>query len=360
MIKSVYIHIPFCRRKCHYCSFISFSRLNLKDDYINALIKEIKERYKGELITTLYIGGGTPSLLSIDDIENIIDLFSFEKDAEITCEANPEKLSFQWLKELKQIGINRLSLGVQTFNDNLLKKIGRLHTSEDVFFSYKNARKAGFNNINMDLIYGLPEQTMNNFISDVSAVCKLEIEHISSYGLKIEKNSYFYKERPLNIPDDDIQADMYLKMCDITEKYDYKHYEISNFAKEKFYSRHNLNYWNANQYYGFGCASSGYENDIRYSHTQSLDKYIKNPLELKIQEKLTNQSKLEEMIFLGFRKTNGINIEEINNNFGINFEQKYKSILNKYSDYFVKTEKGYSLTKEGLLISNFILSEFIS
>ena len=359
MITSVYVHIPFCRRKCKYCSFVSYNAIELKEQYVDALCSEIKNRYRGEHLKTLYIGGGTPSLLNAFDVEKIISCFNFDKKTEVTIEANPEKLNYEWLKDVKSLGVNRLSLGVQSFNDELLQKIGRKHKVKDVFSAVENAQKAGFENINADLIYGLPEQEMSDFSASVAALCELELPHISSYGLKIDENSYFYNYYPKNLPDEDLQADMYLKLVEITEKYDYKHYEISNFAKKGFDSKHNLNYWNADNYYGFGCAACGYENDLRYSHNTKIEDYIENPLILTEKENLTEQILLEEKIFLGLRKAAGINISEINKSFNIDFEKKYQNVLEKYKKYFIKTSDGYALNNSGFLVSNNIRSEFI-
>jgi len=359
MITSAYVHIPFCRRKCHYCSFVSFAKEELREKYISSLLGEIKTRYNGEKLKTLYIGGGTPSLLSAGQIGQIVGCFDFKNGAEITCEANPENLSFEWLKDIRTAGVNRLSLGVQSFDDNLLTAIGRKHSVKDVFTALENARAAGFENINADLIYGLPNQEVSDFSASVITACELGFEHLSSYGLKIEENSYFYKNMPENLPDDEIQAQMYLKLIEITKKYGYRHYEISNFAKKGFESRHNLNYWNDGNYYGFGCAASGFEGNLRYTHLKTIEEYCQNPLSFSEKEEITPQMRLEETIFLGLRKAGGINVKEINQNFGIDFETKYADILKKYAAYFVKTDGGYAFSDNGFLISNIILSEFI-
>lgn len=359
MIESAYIHIPFCRRKCSYCTFSSYPKINLKNQYIAALCFEIEKRYRDDILKTMYIGGGTPSLLEISDIRKIISYFNFDNEAEITCEINPENLSYKWLQELFQIGVNRISIGVQTFDEKLLSLIGRKHSVKEAFQAVNNAQKAGFSNISIDLIYGLPSQTMKDIAASVIIACEMGIPHISTYGLKIEKGSVFYKQKLQNRPDEEMQADMYLKIIEITKKYGYKHYEISNFAKESFESKHNLNYWNANNYYGFGCAAAGYENEMRYVHQKTIEKYCQNPLILTGKEFLTPEILLEEAIFLGLRKSEGINIKQINQKFGINFEEKYKKILEKYARYFIQHDCNYAFTDEGFLISNCILSDFI-
>ena len=360
-MKSVYIHIPFCKQKCRYCSFISYPKLEFKDKYIESLKTEIKERYKGEVLETLYIGGGTPSLLSSEEIFSLIELFNTKSDTEITIELNPETITAKYLSEFKNTGINRLSFGCQTFNDDILKQIGRIHSSDDVINSIKFAQDAGFKSISLDFIYGLPNQTVKMFENDLQKTITLDISHISLYGLKIDKDCYFYKNPPENLPDEDIQADMYLKAIEILSSKGFEHYEISNFSKKGFESKHNLNYWNNGTYYGFGCAAHGYENGVRYSNKSKLEDYIANPLIHENFHNLTEREKLEEEIFLGFRRISGINVEEINRKYKIDFREKYKKVLDKYVSYnFLKeTSDGFKLTKEGILISNNILSEFL-
>ncbi len=361
MTKNVYIHIPFCKSKCKYCSFVSYPKLELKENYIKALINEIKNSYKGELLNTLYFGGGTPSLLTSDDFAKIINLFNINSTTEITTELNPETINLDYLKSLKALKINRLSFGCQTFNNKILKLIGRRHNSKDVENALNYAFDADFQNVNLDFIYGLPNQTINDFEKDLKHAISLGIQHISLYGLKIDKNCYFAKHLPSNLPDDDMQAEMYLKAIEILTKNNFLHYEISNFAKSGYSSKHNLNYWDNNTYYGFGLASHGYEGDIRYSNTTNLEEYIKNPIKHKHIHKLSKQEQLEEEIFLGFRKTDGINIEKINQKFNIDFRKKYAPIIDKYVSYkFLKeTNEGFTLTNQGILISNTILSEFL-
>lgn len=319
---------------------------------------EIEGRYLGEKIKTLYIGGGTPSLIDFVQIGKIVSKFDFENNAEITIEANPESTTRDWLQGVFDAGVNRLSFGVQSFDDNLLKLIGRKHTVKQAFDVILTAREVGFKNINIDLIYGLPSQTMSDVSASVITACEIGVEHISSYGLKIEEGSKFFAERPKALPDEDMQADMYLKLCEITAKYGYKHYEISNFAKKGFESKHNLNYWNDENYYGFGCGASGYEGSTRYTHENTIEKYLENPMNLTEKEILTKDVMLEETIFLGFRKADGVNVSAINEKFGIDFEKKYSDVLKKYEKYFKKTENGYALTDEGFLLSNCILSDF--
>ncbi len=359
MAKNAYIHIPFCKSKCNYCSFVSFDKLSLKTRYLKALIFQIQIEYNGESLNTLYFGGGTPSLLTVEEFQWLTDLFKLEDNAEITVEVNPDSIDLKYLQGLRNLGINRLSIGVQTFDDKILKLIGRGHNSAQTAFALNCAQKAGFKNISLDLIYGLPNQSLADFEKDLRLAIDSGIQHVSLYGLKIEDGCYFCENMPKGIANSDVQADMYLKAVKVLKTADFEYYEISNFSLPDFNSKHNLNYWENNAYYGFGCAASGYSSNVRYTNEVDLGKYIQNPLSKIAEQKLTRQEILEEAIFLGLRKMNGIDIEKINNDFGIDFNKKYANILDKYSQYFIKTSKGYAFTIEGILISNEILANFI-
>lgn len=361
MAQNAYIHIPFCKSKCKYCSFVSFTSLELKNEYLAALTEEIKNYYKNEKLDTLYFGGGTPSILTINEIDNIIKLFNISEFAETTIELNPENITYDYLKGLKDTGINRLSFGCQTFNYNILGIIGRRHCAKDVKNALLNAQKAGFKNISLDFIYGLPKQNIDDFSKDLYQAVELGVKHISLYGLKIDEGCYFYNNYPENLPDEDVQADMYIKAVEVMENNGFEHYEISNFAQKGFESRHNLNYWDNNTYYGFGISAHGYIDGIRYSNSNNIKEYIKNPYKRKTSHNLSLQEQLEEEIFLGFRKMEGINIEKINKKFNINFKKKYGKILDKYlsCQYLLETNTGFKLSTNGILISNFILAEFL-
>lgn len=361
MVKNAYIHIPFCKSKCKYCSFISYPQLELKKQYLDALQKEIKYFYKNEPLKTLYIGGGTPSVLEIAELSRIIEIFKFDKAAEITVELNPETLTLDYFEGLKRIGVNRLSLGCQTFDDEILKLIGRRHNSAQVKTSVELALTAGFENISLDFIYGLPSQTAGAFAADLETAVSLGVKHISLYGLKIDEGCFFYKNQPENLPDTDTQADMYLKAIEILTGEGFEHYEISNFAKQGFESQHNLNYWNNNSYYGFGIAAHGYADGVRYSNYEDFDTYFKFPHVHYLTHRVTPQEQLEEEIFLGFRELKGINIQKINEKFSIDFEKKYSKILEKYlaTNHIQKTPEGYKLSDDGILVSNVILSDFL-
>ncbi len=361
MTQSAYIHIPFCTKKCNYCSFVSFDKLNLKTIYLDALISEIKANYKNEELKTLYFGGGTPSTLSVSDFEQILNCLNFNSDTELTVEINPNDIERHYLAGLKKLGVNRLSIGVQVFDDEILSSIGRTHEAKQAIRVIEHAQHAGFENISIDLIYGLPNQTIEGYKKTLDTALSLGVQHISLYGLKIEKGCNFYNHRPDFLPDDDMQADMYLLSKETLENAGFKHYEISNFAKPGCESKHNLNYWNNSNYYGFGVAAHGYIDEHRYANEVNIDKYLLNSQEPKSQEKLTKQQMLEEEIFLGFRKAEGLNISYINKKFDIDFEKDYATIIDKYTSlgHLEKTPSGYTLTTEGILLSNTLLSEFI-
>lgn len=359
MASCVYLHIPFCLSKCKYCSFISFTDISKKTGYLYSLLKEIDYYYQNEALDTIYFGGGTPSLMEISELNKLLNKFNLTKNTEITIEVNPDSIDEKYLIGLKDIGFNRLSIGSQSFDDKLLKQIGRRHNSNQIFHTIELAQKAGFKNISVDLIYGLPNQTLEMLKKDLDIINSLPIQHVSLYGLKIDEGCYFYKNHPQNLPDDDIQADMYLTA--IEKLKDFDHYEISNFAKTGYESKHNLNYWKENEYYGFGIAAHGFIDGVRYSNYTKLDKYLENPVEREYGKFLTEQEKLEESIFLGFRIKEGINTKTINEKYHIDFDTKYKNIIEKYisTGHLIKTQEGYQLSDEGFLLSNIILSEFI-
>ena len=360
MPKSAYIHIPFCKSKCKYCTFVSFNKPEMITGYMYSLMKEISENYRNESLNTLYFGGGTPSLVPPELIGKVIKKFNITKDTEITFELNPDDTRSDYLKELNALGINRLSIGVQTFDDEILNLIGRRHNSKQITDTISMARETGFKNISVDLIYGLPNQTINKLESDLDKFLELDIEHISTYGLKIEEGSFFASNPPNNIPDNDMQADMYEMINNILETNGFYRYEISNFSKKGYESKHNLNYWNNEEYYGFGVSAHGYVDNIRYSNYTILEKYMENPSSHEYGKFLSEQEKLEEEIFLGFRKTEGINTGRIKEKYNIDFEKEYKEILSKYSDFIIKTPQGFALNLNGTMLSNEILAEFIA
>lgn len=361
MIKSAYIHIPFCDTICSYCDFCKFIKNSeWVDKYLNSLKQEINSKYKKEKLDTIYIGGGSPSCLSIKELNrlfNTLDVLNKSKDIEFTFECNIENIEEDKLKLLYENGVNRLSIGIQTFNDKYLNFLNRKHNREDIKEKINLAKRIGFKNINIDLIYGLPNQTLEELSNDIDEFLKLDITHISTYSLIIEPNTKIYIDNYKNI-DEELDYDMYKLICDKLKNNGYKHYEISNFSKENYESKHNLTYWNNNEYYGFGLGASGYIDNIRYDNTRSFNKYI-NGEYVKESHKLDVNEIIENEFILGFRKINGIN-KKI---FKVKYNKDIKSIeaVNKLleSNKLLEKEKNIYINPEKIYVSNDILIEFI-
>ncbi len=365
LLNSIYIHIPFCESKCHYCNFISYTgKESCIKEYFNALNKEISHflnYISNKEFKTVYIGGGTPSLIDGFFYAELLSGINLSENAEISIEANPGAVPHDYLQNLRDAGFNRISLGVQSFNNEILKRLNRLHTSEEAVKTVDNAKRAGFSNISIDLIYGLPGQGLSDWANTLHRALELDINHISTYGLKIEEDTKFYRNPPENLPDEDLCAEMYLRGIEILEKNGFEHYEISNFARAGFRSRHNLAYWNNEEYLGIGAAAHGYINAERYSNKTDLEDYIKNPLEKQKKKKLTPQQILEEKIFLGLRLRSGIDLEEPGKFYRVNLLEKYKKIIEKYTELNLmgfRKNKLY-LTRQGVLLSNDILADFL-
>lgn len=359
-VSSAYIHIPFCTNICSYCDFCKvFYNEKLVDNYISALDNEIKSVYKNELLNTIYIGGGTPSCLSLDNLEKLFKTLAvLKRDSilEYTIECNIESIDEEKLKLFKENGINRISIGIQTLNDMHIKFLNRFHTKEMVLERI-NLVKKYFDNISVDLIYALPCQTTHDVLEDLRFMVNLGINHISTYSLIIEKNTVLGNKNISNI-DQDLDFEMYNEICNFLEKNGYIHYEISNFSKEGYESKHNLTYWNNLEYYGFGCGASGYINNIRYENTRSITNYIKG-IKTVDEHKLNKEEIIENEFILGLRKMEGINKKDFKDKYGINIKNigsvkkllgEGKLLENKNSVYI---NPNYIYTSNDILI-NFI------
>ena len=355
---SVYIHIPFCSNICSYCDFSKFYyNENWVDNYLNALEKEIEFNYKGEVINTIYIGGGTPSCLNIKQLTKLFKIINKFKTnlIEFTFECNID-IEEEKLILLKNNNVNRISVGIQTINEKLLKKIDRHHTKEDVL-NKMNLIKKYFNNINVDLMYALPNESIGDLKNDLDFFTSLDVNHISTYSLIIEPNTKLYINNVKNI-DEELDYDMYKLIKNTLEKKGYINYEISNYSKVNFESKHNLVYWNNLNYYGFGIGASGYIDDIRYDNTKSYKEYIKGNYRLN-SHKLDLKEKIENEFILGFRKINGINVNV--------FKEKYNTdifsievVKKLLKDNKLILENNYlKINKEYIYTSNSILVEFI-
>lgn len=352
---SIYIHIPFCTQICSYCDFCKLYK-NEKwiDKYLKALENEIKQNYQGEIIKTLYIGGGTPSALSLNELKKlfkIIQIFKLDKNAEITFETNTEDLTLEKINFLKT-KINRLSIGLQTFNKNYLKTLNRKINIENLKYAFQN-----FDNINIDLMYGFQNQTEKDVEKDLEKIIKLNPKHISAYCLILEPNTKLYIEnyKPL---DDDKERKIYDKITNILEKHGYLKYELSNFSYPNYESKHNLVYWNNQNYYGFGLGASGCLKNERYENTKSLTEYLKGNYILN-KYSLTKDEIIQNEFILGFRKIKGINKKNFQKKYQININnlQIIKELLNQ--KLLKENKDNIYINPKYLYTSNEILLKFI-
>ena len=374
----IYVHIPFCKSKCYYCDFVSFSHKEcVWKNYIDALKKEIiynAERLKEKEVTTIYIGGGTPSIIDSKDIVQLLQIikenYNVKGNCEITIEINPGTATEQKLIDYREAGINRLSIGLQSTKNNLLKQIGRIHTYEQFLDSYNIARKIGFNNINVDLMLALPNQTLGDLKDSLNDVIKLNPEHISVYSLILEEGTkleQMLNEKAIELADDELERKMYWKVKETLERKDYIHYEISNFSKKGYESKHNVNCWNQEEYIGFGLAAHSYIKNKRFSNINKLEEYIEN-IENKnfdkniiIHEEQTRKEEQKEYMMLGLRKIEGVSIQNFKNKFIDNpvyvFRKELEELVNK--DLLEIDLDTIKLTNKGLDLANVVWEKFI-
>lgn len=367
----LYVHIPFCVRKCQYCDFLSGpSDEETKDRYIEALLKEIRaaEHTEDYEIVSVFIGGGTPSALKAEAIASIMrtlqEQFFFCEDVEVTIEANPGTVDLEKLTSYRNVGINRLSLGLQSTDAEELKLLGRIHSYEEFLKSYEWAREAGFSNINIDLMFAIPGQTGEAWRQHLYQVAELNPEHISAYSLIIEEGTPF-AEQNLDLPDEDTEYQMYEDTAEILERYGYRQYEISNYAKQGYMCRHNAGYWQRREYLGFGLGASSLYGGMRFSNTHQMQEYLKesrNPDQIrKDVTVLSRNERIEEFMFLGLRMTEGISEKEFEENFDVRLMDVYGDILQKYEEtgFMEHIETKWRLTRKGIHVSNHILADFL-
>ena len=371
----LYIHLPYCYRKCPYCGFISYdSKLSSRDAYIEALKKEIKgfaNNYRCT-VKTIYFGGGTPSLLNykyIDELLNTIRRnFRMDKDIEITLESNPVDLKEKYLINIKNIGINRLSIGIQSFIDKKLKTLGRLHNEQDSRNCIERAIDAGFDNISIDLIYGVNE-TLEDVEYEVNTAASFDIEHISTYMLSIEKDTKFYEwtaSKKIEVLDDEAVSQMYIRISAMLAQKGFSKYEISNFARENRISEHNMSYWMGYDYRGFGISASSFIENRRFRNMNSIEKYIKsinahgNAVEYS--EHLNKEQRMRESFVLLLRTADGVSINNFNDKYCINIEKYYlKELESAFKNRLLSKKNGriFLNGSKAMVISNYILSDFI-
>lgn len=375
----IYVHIPFCKRKCSYCDFKSFSNIDEinQKKYVDALIKEIQNSQNTNkyIVTTIYIGGGTPSFINETYIKDILQAiykkWEIKNDVEITIEVNPGTITKEKLEAYKNMGINRLSIGLQSTNNYLLNKIGRIHSYEEFIENYILARKIGFENINIDLMLALPEQNMEDLMQSVKKVINLNPEHISIYSLILEENTELWKKvknKEENLVEDDLEREMYWKSKKAFEAAGYIHYEISNYAKPGFESKHNKNCWSQKQYLGFGIAAHSYFKGKRFYNVEDLNKYItnieKNEFKNNIiieEENRTKEDSAKEYMMLGLRKIEGVSISEFQRKFELNplFYFRFEISKLQEMDLIEVDLDNIRLTKKGLDLANIVFEEFI-
>ncbi len=371
----LYIHIPFCVRKCNYCDFLSFpGDTELRARYVEALCAEIKESEslgKGEEVTSIFIGGGTPSLLSGEQMGKILNSikkhFTLAKNVEISMESNPGTLTGENLRGYRAAGVNRLSIGLQSTEDRLLKRLGRIHTYEQFLKNYELARHIGFDNINIDLMSALPGQTLRDYEKTLKKVLALEPEHISAYSLILEEGTPFYRDDSIldSIPGEDEDREMYALTKRMLKEKGYLRYEISNYAKKGRECRHNIGYWDDMPYLGLGLGASSYIKGARFSNTESLIDYLRTPYQVIEKRKdyyiLEEKDHLEEFMFMGLRKTRGVSFEKFRKTFGKEMIEIYGTTIDTFIKQGMLQSDGEFLffTDRGLNVSNQILCEFL-
>lgn len=360
----LYIHIPFCKHKCPYCDFFSGNAdENAFDNYVIELKDKIKywsEKAKRD-VATVYFGGGTPSVLGAERLCDILDFiksnFNIQNNAEITVEVNPDSAKTIDFEKMYACGFNRISMGMQTAVEDELRLLGRIHSLDDAKTSVERAKSAGFNNISLDLMMGIPNQTIESLEKSISFCADCEVTHISSYILKIEENTPFYKvQNKLKLADDDMQAEMYLKAVEMLDSLGYKQYEISNFAKQGYESRHNTNYWRCGEYIGIGPSAHSFFEGKRFFYSRSMDDFNNNKLSFE-----GTGGDEEEFIMLSLRLKSGLNYSEFEEKFGYTLPSYIIKKAKEYEKYGYTnvTDKSISFTPKGFLVSNSIISELI-
>lgn len=368
----LYIHVPFCVSKCYYCDFYSLqNQREMIEPYVKATIKHLKEYSivcSSYTVDTIYFGGGTPSFIGEKNISAILKAitkgFNVDKNAEITVEANPESINKKFLKEIKKRGVTRLSIGIQSSNDYELCTLGRVHTFVDAVEKYQLARDLGFCNISVDLMFGLPNQTLDSVSKSVDDILALSPQHISTYALKLEEGTPLHKDNP-SLPDDDTQADMYLLICEKLKNAGYRHYEISNFCKNGSISRHNSKYWNLSEYLGLGPGAHSFMSSKRFEYKRDINAYIKGITDceessVSFEENIPGILLYGEYLMLRLRTDEGIDESYFTKTFKKPFEP-YEKVLQKYKKLGLATEENgnWHLTEKGFLVSNTIILDVL-
>lgn len=361
----IYVHIPFCIRKCLYCDFVSFVRTDdVKKAYVDRLIDEIRNAPNEETVDSVFFGGGTPSLLDADLTEQIMSAikehFTLTEDFECTIEMNPGTVSKEKLEAYLQMGFNRLSIGLQSCNDDELRILGRVHTYEEFEQAFLLARQSGFHNINIDLMSAIPNQTVASYQTSLHKVMQLRPEHISAYSLIIEEGTPF-AEMELQLPDEDEEREMYYETKRILAKAGYERYEISNYALPGYECRHNTRYWTGESYLGFGISAASFYNNKRVTNASSLEEYIASGAGHEEEIMLTKEDKMSEFFILGLRMSEGVTEEKFLHLFGVTAEEVFGEVIEKHlSNGLLIRKKGkLCLTEKGTDVSNYVLCDFV-
>ncbi len=371
---SLYVHVPFCVKKCLYCDFLSFNaKPSVIEDYFEALCREMELRvvdYKEYIVKSVFFGGGTPSFvdsrLICACLEKIKQSFELYEKAEISIEVNPASAIFDKLKDYKRAGFNRVSIGVQSFNDEELKILGRAHTAAEAFETYENARKAGFTNINIDIMSALPGQSIEAYLENLKKAASLSPAHISAYSLIIEEGTPFY-DMELELPTEDTDRLMYHETKRFLKEHGYHRYEISNYARgEENECYHNKVYWKRGDYLGLGIAAASMVNNIRWKNTDDIAEYInamkRSELICAEREELDKNAAMEEFMFLGLRLVQGVSTEKFREEFGIDISEVYGEVISKYRELElleISNDRYLRLTEKGLDVSNTVMAEFL-
>lgn len=375
----IYIHIPFCRTKCAYCDFYSFipKSEGIYERYTDALIKHMeayRDAARDRAPDSVYIGGGTPTALPIEQLLRIVKAvkrnFNLSKNTEFTVEVNPKTADLKTFRRLRRAGVNRISIGLQSADPRELKALTRTHSRADFEECFKDARAAKIQNISVDLMFGIPNQTSQSLLASIDYLTRLRPDHISLYDLKIEEGTPLARiAEKLNLPDEDTEFEMYGNAINMLEKRGYKQYEISNFARPGKQSRHNLKYWNCEEYLGFGPGAYSYFNSTRFSFVRNIEAYIKGVGDPASRvnlteglEQISGRAQLGEYIMLRLRLNEGISLSEVTRRYGVDFASLYGKKADKYIKYGYMVKKGdyIFLTAQGMFISNYILSDILS
>ena len=379
MAHAVYIHIPFCTNKCHYCDFNSYAvKGQPVEEYLKALDLEMEKttaEIPPERIKTIFIGGGTPTVLTPKEMEALFTSIHkyfprWEENIEFTMEANPGTVETDKLKVMKDFGVNRISMGVQAFQNELLAYIGRIHREEEVYRSIENARKTGFENLSIDLMLGLPHQTLDMLEESLRKAFQLDLPHFSVYSLKVEENTLFHilhEKGRLSLPSDELELSMYLKTIEEMRSHGYQQYEISNFAKQGYESKHNIIYWKNEDYYGLGAGAHGYIQRIRHENIKGIQPYIdrllkENRLPRWNQFEVSLEEKKEDMLMLGLRMLEGVSFTDYQNIFQEKMTDQFGGQIKQLvqAGLLIEDDKGIRLSSKGLIYGNEVFAEFIS